>query len=131
MLEQIVISCLKRYSKNVRDCVCVCFGKYESESVSCSVYLTLCEPMDCSPPGSSVRGIVQARILEWAAIPFSRGIFPFQGSSPGLLRWRADSSSSEPHGSPWPFIVIIPITGSQFCPRLFPRVPGVSFINPL
>ena len=31
--------------------------------------LTLCDPMDCSPPGSSVRGILQARILEWIAIP--------------------------------------------------------------
>ena len=31
----------------------------------------LCDPMDCSPPGSSVHGILQARILEWAAIPFS------------------------------------------------------------
>ena len=29
---------------------------------------TLCDPMDCSPPGSSVHGILQARILEWAAI---------------------------------------------------------------
>ena len=36
-------------------------------------YLTLCDPMDCSPPGSSVHGILQARILEWVAIPFSRG----------------------------------------------------------
>ena len=36
-------------------------------------YLTLCDPMDCSPPGSSVRGILQARRLEWVAIPFSRG----------------------------------------------------------
>ena len=35
--------------------------------------LTLCNPMDCSPPGSSVHGILQARILESAAIPFSRG----------------------------------------------------------
>ena len=35
--------------------------------------LTLCDPMDCSPPGCSVRGIHQARILEWVAIPFSRG----------------------------------------------------------
>ena len=33
---------------------------------------TLCDPMDCSPPDSSVHGILQARILEWAAIPFSR-----------------------------------------------------------
>ena len=34
---------------------------------------TLCDPRDCSPPGSSVHGILQARILEWVAIPFSRG----------------------------------------------------------
>ena len=34
---------------------------------------TLCNPMDCSPSGSSVHGILQARILEWLAIPFSRG----------------------------------------------------------
>ena len=33
----------------------------------------LCDPRDCSPPGPSVRGILQARILEWVAIPFSRG----------------------------------------------------------
>ena len=35
--------------------------------------LTLCDPMDCSPPGSSIHGILQARVLEWVAIPFSRG----------------------------------------------------------
>ena len=34
---------------------------------------TLCDPMDCSPPGFSVHGILQARILEWVAISFSRG----------------------------------------------------------
>ena len=33
---------------------------------------TLCDPMDCSPPGSSVHGILQARALEWVAMPFSR-----------------------------------------------------------
>jgi len=33
---------------------------------------TLPNPMDCSPPGSSVHGLLQARILEWVAIPFSR-----------------------------------------------------------
>ena len=35
--------------------------------------LTLCNPMDCSPPGSSVYGISQARILKWVAISSSRG----------------------------------------------------------
>ena len=33
---------------------------------------TLCNPMDCSPPGSSVHGILQTRILEWVAMPFSK-----------------------------------------------------------
>ena len=39
----------------------------------CQSCQTLCDPMDCSPPGSSVHGISQARILEWVAISFSRG----------------------------------------------------------
>ena len=38
--------------------------------------LTLCDPMDCSPPSSSVHGILQARILEWVAMPFCRGSSP-------------------------------------------------------
>ena len=38
-------------------------------------YLTLCHPMDCSPPGSFVHGILQGRILEWVAMPFFRGSF--------------------------------------------------------
>ena len=41
--------------------------------------LTLCDPMDCSPPGSSVRGISQARVLEWVAISSSRGSSPPRG----------------------------------------------------
>ena len=40
---------------------------------------TLCEPMDCSSPGSSAHGILQARILEWVAIPFSLGELPNPG----------------------------------------------------
>ena len=43
----------------------------ESEvALSCP---TLCDPVDCSLPGSSIHGILQARILEWVAISFSRG----------------------------------------------------------
>ena len=37
---------------------------------------TLCDPMGCSPPGSSVCGMLQARILEWVAMPSSRGSSP-------------------------------------------------------
>ena len=45
----------------------------ESEMLVAQSCLTLCNPMDCSPPGSSVLGILQAGILEWVAIPFSKG----------------------------------------------------------
>ena len=38
--------------------------------------LTFCDPMDCSLPGSSIQGILQARILEWVAVPSSRGSSP-------------------------------------------------------
>ena len=38
------------------------------------LYSTLCDPIDCSPPGSSVLGILQARILQWAAIPLSKNL---------------------------------------------------------
>ena len=45
----------------------------KSESEVAQLCPTLCDPMDCSLPGSSVHGIFQARILEWVAISFSRG----------------------------------------------------------
>ena len=44
-------------------------------------YLTLCNPLDCSPPGSSVHGILQERILKWVATPSFQGIFLTQGSN--------------------------------------------------
>ena len=47
--------------------MCVCL---RAQSQSCP---TLCNPMDCSLPGPSVHGILQARILEWVAMPSSRG----------------------------------------------------------
>ena len=55
------------------------------------LYLILCKPMDCSPPGSFVPGFLQARILEWVAISFSRG-----SSQPGSPALQADSLLSEP-----------------------------------
>ena len=49
------------------------FRACESESVSCLVLSNSCDPMNYSLPGSSVHGILQARILEWVAISSSRG----------------------------------------------------------
>ena len=45
--------------------------KVKSESEVAQSYLTLSDPMDCSPPGTSVHGIFQARALDWVAIAFS------------------------------------------------------------
>ena len=46
---------------------------------------TLCDLMDRTPPDSSVHGILWARVLEWVAMPFSRGSIPTQGLNPHLL----------------------------------------------
>ena len=48
-------------------------AKRKKESEVAQLCSTLCDPVDCSLPGSSIHGILQARILEWVAISFSRG----------------------------------------------------------
>ena len=58
---------------------------------------TPCDPMDCSPPGFSVHGIPQARILEWVAISFSRGS-SHPGTEPGSTILQADFLLTEPPG---------------------------------
>ena len=61
--------------------------------------LTLCNPMDCSPPDSSVHEIFQARILEWVAISFSRGSSQPR-IEPGSPALQADSLLTEVQGKP-------------------------------
>ena len=72
-------------------------------SLSCAQSLqscpTLCNSMDCSPPGSSVHEILQARILEGVAIPSSRGS-PNPGIEPGSPALQADSFPLSHCGSP-------------------------------
>ena len=58
----------------------VCF--YAKSLQSCP---TVCDPMDCSPPGSSVHGDSPRRVLEWVATPSSGGVFLTQGFNPRLL----------------------------------------------
>ena len=60
-------------------------------------YPTLCDPMDCSPPGSFVHGILQARILEWDAIPFSRGSSQPRDCNLILLPWNHQGFPSHIH----------------------------------
>ena len=54
-------------------CVCVCVYIKKEETKVAQSCPTLCDPMDCSLPGSSVHRIFQAIVLEWIAISFSRG----------------------------------------------------------
>ena len=78
-------------------------------------YLTLCDSMDYSPPGSSVHGILQTRILEWVVIPSSKGssqprnrtcVFCIAGRFPTVLAtqpmWLAAISTLYPHPHPLP-----------------------------
>ena len=62
-------------------------------------YLTHCNLTDCSPPGSSVHGILQVRILEWVAIPFSRDL-PNPGIKPESPALQVASLLSEPPEKP-------------------------------
>ena len=71
---------------------------------SLQLYVILCNSTDCSPPGSSVHGILQARTLEWVAVPSSRGILRTQGSNSCLLslpaladRFFTTSATGEAH----------------------------------
>ena len=82
------------------------FGEKLACVLAAQLCPTLCNPMDCSPPGSSVHGISQARIQEWVAIPSSR-----RSSRPRdqtcvsyfslhLLQWQAGSLPLSHLGSP-------------------------------
>ena len=77
--------------------------------------LTLCDPMDHSPPDSSVHGILQVRILEWAVIPFYKGSSQPQDrpASQCLLHWQAGSLELAPKGHSVQFRSV-----TQSCPTL-------------
>ena len=71
----------------------------ESESEVTQSCLTLCNPMDCSLSGFSVRGILQTKILEWVTISFSRNL-PDPGIEPKSPALEADALTSEPPEKP-------------------------------
>ena len=79
-------------------CVCVCAKSLQS----CP---TLCDPLDCSPPGSSVHEILQARILEWVVISFSKVIFAAAAKSLQSCPTLCDSTDGSPPGSTVPGIL--------------------------
>ena len=62
--------------------------------------LTLCDPMDCSPPGSSVHGDSPGKNIGVGCHALLQGIFLTQGSNLGLLHWQVGSLPLMPFGSP-------------------------------
>ena len=71
-----------------------------------------CDPMDCSPPGSSVHGILQARI--WSGLPFpSPGDLPDPGIELRSPASQADSLLTELHGKPYSYIIVCHQTSPQ------------------
>ena len=74
-------------------CVCVCV-------LLAQLCLTFCNPMDCSLQGSSLHGILQARILKWVAMPSSRGSYQPMDLTPGLLHCRKILYCLSHQGSP-------------------------------
>ena len=87
---------------------------------------TLCNPMDCSPPGSSVHGILQEKILEWVATSFSRG-----SSRP--RDWTRVSSISGRFFTVWGTREAhVNHLGAQFCeshPLVIPRSTSLAFLQ--
>ena len=79
-------------------CVCVCVLVAQSHP-------TLCDPVDCNLWGSSVHGILQARILEWLAISFSRGC-PWSWDGIQVSRIAGRFFTAEPLGKPLIFNII-------------------------
>ena len=83
---------------------------------------SLSDPMDCSPPGSSVQGILQARILKWVAIPFSRDL-PNPMIEPRFPALQTDSLLTEPPGKPtflpWSWMII-----NSSVSQIFPLYSG-------
>ena len=89
---------------------------------------TLCDPMDCSPPGLSVHGILQARLLEWVAMPSFRG-FPNPGikiASPMTPALLADSLSLNHQGSP--FNVYIIFSQTSFTHLIFISIISIILV---
>ena len=94
------------------------------KSLSC---VRLCDPVDCRPPGSSVHGISQARILEWVAISISRDL-PNPGIEPGSPALQADTLTSEPPGKQASSNSLMGLRLLLFC-NLMSRSPQCQLCN--
>ena len=102
----------------------------KSESEIAQSCLTLCDPMDCSSPGSSIHGIFQARILEWVVISFSRKpSWPRDGTWVSHVAGRL-SLPSEPPG--YSYLIVFSIYNNaklQIKYKIEPVIIYIYYIN--
>ena len=106
-----------RLAEQMKTCACMHFHLSHHSAWPLKLYViilwseiaqscpTLCDPVDCSLPGSSVHRIFQARVLEWVAFP-SPGDLPNSGIEPWSLALQADALTSEPPGKPIYYIYV-------------------------
>ena len=82
---------------------------------------TVCDPMDFSPPGSSVHGVLQARILKWVALPFSRGSSqPRDWTTISCFSCTASRFfTTESRGKSTKWLCAVLCLATQSCPTLF------------
>ena len=114
------------------------WGEKWSEALVARSCPTLCDPMDWSPPGSSVRGILQARILEWVVISFSRGNLPDPEFEPRSPAFQTDSlPSEEGKGREAPKLMskiwnlqILPLAFNSLVPKQFSKclIPYIWYL---
>ena len=95
------------------------FKRYMCERAQ--LCLTLCDPMDCNPPGCSVHGLSHARILGWVAI-FPPGDLPNPRIELHLLMWQIDSSPLEAPRKP--------LKGTEDEKKKGEMIPSISFLQP-
>ena len=121
--------------------MCVCTPVYRVvillfSLLSC-VWL-FCDPMDCSPPGSSVHGIFQARILEWIAILFSRGSSwpgikpesPASPVSPVYFCYRSSFGLDVERGPSWASLSLVGVHFKDALPDAGPHKPFGTIVTP-
>ena len=108
----------------VQKCICIFQGHMFALCAVTQSCLTLCNPVDCSPPGTSVYGISQARMMEWVAIP-SPGDLTEPGIKPVSPALHADSTT-DPLRKPFLPLTCILKQDNKF---VMIKTSGLSFLT--
>ena len=104
-----VKSSFNSFAFSLSDCIIIAFFSF-LRAKSLQSWLTLCDPKDCSSPGFSAHGILEARTLDWVAMPSSWGYLPDLG-----MELAGNFFKTEPPGNPFSFLFLIVLPLFSFC----------------